>query len=71
MLMLDDLDPDGIKIIVDWNSMVINASAFIPCINTKKTITECKRIFELKSWGIETRILIEDSKLGVRIWRTY
>jgi hypothetical protein len=71
MLMLDDLDPDGIKIIVDWNSMVINASVFIPCINTKKTITECKRIFELKSWGIETRILIEDSKLGVRIWRTY
>lgn len=69
--MLDDLDPDGIKIIVDWNSMVINASVFIPCINTKKTITECKRIFELKSWGIETRILIEDSKLGVRIWRTY
>jgi hypothetical protein len=71
MLMLDDLDPDGIKIIVDWNSMVINASVFIPCINTKKTITECKRIFELKSWGIETRILIEDCKLGVRIWRTY
>ena len=69
--MLDDLDPDGIKIIVDWNSMVINASVFIPCINTKKTIAECKRIFELKSWGIETRILIEDSKLGVRIWRTY
>lgn len=71
MLTLYDLDPDGVKIIVDWDSMVVNASVFIPCINTKKTIAECRRIFKLKEWGIEIRVLVEDTKLGVRIWRTY
>ena len=40
MLRLDDLDPDGVKVVVDWGKMVVGASVFIPCINTQKAITK-------------------------------
>ena len=36
MLMLDDLSPDGVRIIVNWDKMVIGASFFVPCLNTHK-----------------------------------
>ena len=35
-LRLDDLAPDGVKIVVDWDAMVANASVFIPCVNNVK-----------------------------------
>ena len=70
MLKLDDLDPDGVKIAVNWGNMVIGASVFIPCINTKKAIAQCKNIFKLKCWQLEIRVIIQDNKLGIRIWRT-
>jgi len=65
-----DLAPDGIRIVVDWGSMVVGASFFIPCINTKGAIKELKRITGEKGWGIDAKVLIENNKLGVRIWRT-
>ncbi len=69
MLRLDDLDPDGIKIIVDWKNFVIGSSVFIPCINTCKLKEQCNKISQRKEWRIDTRVLIQDGKLGVRVWR--
>jgi len=70
MLKIDDIDPDGVKIIINWDNMVIGASVFIACINTRKAVTQCTAIFTVKKWTLKSRVIIQDGKLGVRIWRT-
>ena len=40
-----DLNPDGVHIVVNWDSMGINASVFILCINTVEATKQIKRIF--------------------------
>lgn len=69
MLKLHDLNPDGVRIIVDWDSMKTGMSVFILCVNTEKAVKQIKNIVQSKRWKVETRVVIEDGKLGVRIWR--
>ena len=38
VLKISDLNPDGVRIIVAWDELVIGASVFIPCINTEEAI---------------------------------
>jgi len=64
-----DLNPDGVRIVIGWDDMVVGASVFIPCVNTEDTIKQAKKIAEVKVWKIEHQVRIEDGKLGVRIWR--
>ena len=64
-----DLDPDCVRVEVNWYKMVINASVFIPCINTQKATQQAKNIAEKKNWEFKIHIRIEDNKLGIRIWR--
>ncbi len=66
----DDLNPDGVKVVVVWERMVVGASVFIPCVNTLRATHQAKGIAELKSWRIEVRTRIENKMFGVRIWRT-
>lgn len=70
MLKILDLDPDGVRVVVDWENMVIGASIFVPCINTEKALTQVKGVAKIKDWEIVTRVVIEDNKLGLRVWRT-
>ena len=65
-----DLNPDGVRVIINWDKMVTNASIFVPCVNTDKALKQIKQITKEKGWGIETKILIEGGKLGLRVWRT-
>tara|TARA_Y100000592_G_scaffold40484_1_gene64202 strand:+ start:4455 stop:4673 length:219 start_codon:yes stop_codon:yes gene_type:complete len=65
-----DLNPDGIKIRVNWEHMLISYSVFILCINTRAAVRQVKAIAKLKGWELETRVVIEEGKLGVRAWRT-
>lgn len=65
----DDLNPDKIKIIVDWSSMVVGASVFVPCVDTDKAKKQVSKIAEMKGWTIEVRVRIENGMFGVRIWR--
>ena len=67
---LNDLCPDGVRVVVDWGSMVVGSSIFVPCINTKKATQEIKSLVNEKDWKIESRVCIEDGLLGVRVWRT-
>ena len=67
--MLDDLTPDGIRIVVTWSSMVVGASVFIPCLNTYKAKEQVKKIATTKKWQVTTKITIENNRLGIRIWR--
>jgi len=66
----DDLNPDGVRVIIDWDSMVIGASIFVPCINTHGASEELKRITASKGWECSILVRVEDGKLGVRMWRT-
>ncbi len=69
VLKQDDLNPDGIKIVVNWEHMLISYSVFILCINSAAAIKQIKNIAKRKNWKVETRVVIEDDKLGVRAWR--
>jgi hypothetical protein len=70
MLKIYDIDPDGLRVIINWDSMRVGMSVFIPCVNTDKALRQLKNVLALKEWQYETRIVIEDSMLGVRVWRT-
>tara|TARA_A100001391_G_C4984896_1_gene256416 strand:- start:577 stop:792 length:216 start_codon:yes stop_codon:yes gene_type:complete len=69
MLKTDDLDPDGVRIVVNWENMVVNASIFIPCINVEKAKNQIYKITKAKNWEIIIRATIENNKFGLRIWR--
>ena len=69
VLKQDDLNPDGIKIRVNWEHMLISYSVFILCINTQAAVKQIKNIAKRKNWKVETRVVIEGDKLGVRVWR--
>jgi hypothetical protein len=65
----DDLHPDGVRIIVKWDEMVVGASAFIPCINTEEAKKQIAKIAKTKGWDVQTHPRIEDGRFGVRMWR--
>ena len=70
VLKKDDLNPDGIRIIVKWDEMVAGASVFIPCINTEEAVKQAAKIMADKSYKTEMKVAIENKILGIRIWRT-
>jgi len=67
---IDDLNPDGVKIIVDWERMYVGASVFVPCVNTLRANHQMRKIADLKLWRVAMRTRIENKMFGVRIWRT-
>jgi len=64
-----DLNPDGVRIIVNWDDMVISSSVFILSVNTQEALTQIKKVMNTKGWKYQMQIRIEDEKLGVRVWR--
>ena len=69
-LRLYDLNPDGVRIVVDWGAMVVGSSVFIPCINTNKALQQVKRIcVEEFEWDVRVKMVIEKPFSGVRVWR--
>ena len=69
-LRFDDLTPDQVKIIVDWDAMAVGASVFIPCVNNVKAKKQLLYIAQRKNWGTEIRVRVENGMFGVRMWRT-
>ena len=69
-LKFDDLTPDQVKIIVDWDTVSVRASVFIPCVNSVKAKKQLLDIAQRKNWGVEVRVRIENGMFGVRMWRT-
>ena len=69
ILKSDDLSPDGVRIVVNWDSMVTSSSVFILCVDVQEAVRQVKNIAETKGWTLETQVRIENNKLGVRIWR--
>ena len=69
ILKSDDLNPDGVRIVVNWDNMVTSSSVFIPCVDAQEAIRQIKNIVKTKGWDVETHVRVENNKLGVRIWR--
>ena len=65
----NDLHPDGIRIVVAWDSMGVDASAFVPCINTEEAKKQIAKITKSKGWDMQIHTRIEDGRFGVRMWR--
>tara|TARA_R100000426_G_C4785350_1_gene96367 strand:+ start:78 stop:299 length:222 start_codon:yes stop_codon:yes gene_type:complete len=65
-----DLHPDGVRVVVNWSGMVVGSSLFVPCINTHKALKQVKELFAEFGWKHTAKVVVNNSKLGVRIWRT-
>ncbi len=70
VLKLHDINPDGLRIVVDWGAMVVGSSIFIPCVNTTEAIQQVKKICVVSmGWDIAVKAVVETPYLGVRVWR--
>ena len=70
VLKTDDLNPDGVRIVVNWDNMAVGTSVFIPCINTEEAMRQSAKILVSKDYKTEARVVVENEILGIRIWRT-
>ena len=69
ILRTDDLNPDGVRIIVNWDDMVTSSSVFILCINVTLAVKQVNDVAKRRNWQIKTQVRVENEKLGVRVWR--
>lgn len=65
-----DLNPDAVRIVVDWGAMVVGSSVFIPCVDTDKALKQIKRIcVDEMEWDVVAKAVISGPYTGVRVWR--
>lgn len=69
VLKLDDLDPDGVPIFVEWDRMRLGDSLFIPCLNTTAAMKQVRAVFARRRWNMRVQIRTENHIWGLRIWR--
>lgn len=70
VLKVDDLNPDGLRITVNWEAMDVAASIFVPCVNTDKGKEQLRKIAKRRDWKFDMHICVENDRLGLRVWRT-
>ena len=70
VMTVDDISPDTIRVVIDWDSLEVGRSMFIPCVDTAKAIEQVKKIAARKEYELKHHICVEDKLLGVRFWRT-
>jgi len=64
-----DISPDGVRIVIDWDTFTVGSSVFIPCVNTKRAVQHVREAAKLSVEQIQYRVRVEDGKYGVRVWR--
>ena len=69
ILKVHDLNPDGVRIVVKWETLAPGRSVFVPCVNTHECKQQIKRITKDKNISAEIRTVIEKDMLGVRVWQ--
>lgn len=70
ILRLDDINPDGVRIYIEWEKMEVGASMFIPCLNVAKAKKQLNKIADEKCMELKYTPRVENKKWGVRVWRT-
>lgn len=69
ILRTTDIDPDGVRIVINWDAFVVGASIFIPCVNTKLAIKQLEVITNENEYTCRSVVRVEEDKIGVRLWR--
>jgi hypothetical protein len=69
VLKLDDIGPDGVRMIVDWDRMRTSDSVFVPCLNVTKALKQVEPIFDRRGWKMRVHVSVENNIMGIRIWR--
>jgi hypothetical protein len=61
---------EGIPVIIEWHSMVLGASFFIPALDTEPLVKAI--LVEAKQHGMKLKYKekIENGLFGLRFWRT-
>lgn len=67
---LDDLCPDGVRIIVMWHDLEPGMSVFIPCINMEVCERQVAAVARRLQLRLKTKRTKCNNLLGLRIWRT-
>jgi len=67
---INDLDPDGLRIIVPWQELHVGGSFFVPCVNIDACTRQVEEVAKRLGIGLTCRRRIEAKRLGLRIWRT-
>jgi len=67
---VNDLDPDGLRIVVPWEELHVGGSFFIPCINVELCWKQSVEIAERLGIALTCKQRIEAQCLGLRIWRS-
>lgn len=67
---VNDLDPDGIRIIVPWGELRVGGSVFVPCIDTDVCEKQVQGVAKRLGMTLTCKRRIETPYLGLRIWRT-
>ena len=65
----DDLYPDGIRVVIEWDIWEPGMSIFVPCIATKRALKQMKAIAFRKNIAMTHDIVVEGGLFGVRFWR--
>ena len=70
VMKIEDLNPDGIRIVVNWDELKVSGSVFVPCVDTEKVKDQVSTVASLRQWGVKHEVRVENNLLGLRIWRT-
>ena len=68
--LLDDICPDGVRIVVSWKDIHPGMSVFIPCINSVLAKRQIAEIAERHQMKLKCFVRVENNNLGLRVWRT-
>jgi hypothetical protein len=68
-IRFSDLSPDGVRMVVDWDKFLSGTSLFIPCVNTKEAYQQVLEVTKLGKHEVVSKVMVENGKYGVRIWR--
>ena len=68
-ILQNDLNPDGLRIVVNWDKFSVGTSVFVPCIDTQKAGKQLDDVVKDLNFVVKTQVAVRDGKLGIRAWR--
>jgi hypothetical protein len=68
-LKYSDISPDGVRIVIDWTKFKPGTSVFVPCIDTKRAISDIANASGIPKADLIKRVCVDKGRYGVRVWR--